>query len=236
MKRITFATIRRRNQLTSFLVFLVLVVLMLVSMRLNPWYQIPIEWYFIPVLGLVGSFLLPAFAGRHYCGQYCPTGFIADSMNTHNRAGSFLKSRSLRKLFVGLLVGIFVVSFLPWNMSLPGSMTTTYWNAVLNKLWVLWLLCPFAIALPTVVALGLTKGGRTWCNYLCPWGAIGVALGSEQLVIANPCTDCQACVQVCPQPEVLMNVVGSGGAVDKNCLLCLRCADACPTEGAIVLK
>ncbi|HEY3366189.1 MAG TPA: 4Fe-4S binding protein [Symbiobacteriaceae bacterium] len=236
MRRITFATIRRRNQLTSFLVFLVLVVLMFLSMRLNPWYRIPIEWYFIPVLGLVGSILLPAFFGRHYCGQYCPTGFIADSMNTTNRAGSFLKSRSLRKFFVSLLLGIFVLALVPWNMGLPASMTVTYWHAVMNKLWILWILCPFAIALPTVVALGLTKGGRTWCNYLCPWGAIGVAFGSEQLVVTDGCTDCQACVQVCPQPEVLVGAVGNGGTVDKNCLLCLRCVDACPTEGTIRLK
>lgn len=236
MKPITHGLVRRRNQTISFLIFLVLVVLMVLTLRENPWYQIPVEWYFIPVLGLVGAILLPAFTGRHYCGQYCPTGFIADSMDLRNRAGEFLKSRRLRVVFVLLLVGIFVVAFLPWNMGLPQRMTETYWQAVMNKLWILWLLCPFGIALPLVVALGLTKGGRTWCNYACPWGAIGVALGSPQLVVTDKCLDCGACTEVCPQPEVLAPVLGQGGEVDKNCLVCLRCVDACPQSGAILLK
>lgn len=235
-KSIKFATIRRRNQFTSFLIFLILAILMFLSMISNPWYKIPIEWYFIPVLGLVGAFILPASTGRHYCGQYCPTGFIADSMDTKNRAGSLLKSRKLRYLMVLLLAGIFVVAFLPWNMGLPSSMTATYWQSVMSKLWILWVACPFAIALPTVVVLGLTKGGRTWCNYICPWGAIGTALGSEQLVVTDSCTNCQACVNVCPQPEVISPVIGDGGVVDKNCLLCMRCVDACPQDAITLVK
>lgn len=235
MSKIKFKTIRRRNQLISFLVFFSLVILMFITFISNPWYKIPVEWYFIPVLGLVGSILLPAFSGRHYCGQYCPTGFIADSMNTRSRAGAILKSRKLRYLFVSLLISIFVIAFIPWKMGLPTHMTETYWDAVINKLWILWIICPFTIALPLVVILGLSKGGRTWCNYLCPWGAIAATFSREQLVVEDDCTDCKACIEVCPQPEVISPVLGTGGVVDKNCLLCLRCVDTCPAD-AITLK
>ena len=233
--KITFSLIRRRNQLLSFLVFLVLTILMFITMITNPWYKIPINWYFIPVLGIISSFLVPAFIGRHYCGQYCPTGFICDSMPAKNRAGAFLKSRLIQKMFLFLFIGIFLVSFLPWNMGLPESMTQTYWHAVLNKLWILWVACPFAIALPLVMIFGLTKGGRTWCNYMCPWGAIGTKLGKGQLSVSDKCTNCNSCSSVCPQPEVLLPALGKGGDVDKNCLLCLRCVDTCP-HGAICLK
>jgi polyferredoxin len=227
---IKFKVIRRRNQTVSFLVFLFLTVIMFATLIANPWYKIPVEWYFIPVLGLVGSFVLPAFSGRHYCGQYCPTGFLADSMPLKNKAGNFIKSKVFQWLMVFLLIGIFAVSFSPWKMGLSESMTATYWDAVLNKLWILWLICPFAIALPTVVLLGLSKGGRTWCNYMCPWGAIATRFGKSQLHINDNCTNCRSCIDSCSQPEILEPVIGKGGEIDKSCLVCLSCVDACEED------
>lgn len=233
MARIRFADIRRRNQLTSFLVFTVLVLVLLASLLDNPWYRAPLEWYFIPVLGLVGAFLLPAAFGRHYCGQYCPTSFIADGINPVDRAGAFLKTRALRKLFLLLFVAIFLVTFIPWRMGLPASVASTYWQAVFAKLWILWLVCPFAIAFPLILVLAFWKGGRTWCNYACPWGAIGVALGRPQLAVSAACTGCGSCLVACPQREVLAPAVATrGGDIERNCLTCLKCADVC-TSGAV---
>lgn len=228
MSKINFGSIRNRNQLTSFLLFWVLFIFMIFSFFDNPWYKAPVEWWFIPALGIVGSFILPAAFGRHYCGQYCPTSFIADRINPVNHAGKILKSRQLRKIFLVLFVGIFVVSFSPWKMGLPSTMTQTYWQSTFSKLWILWLACPFAIAFPLIFILGFWKGGRTWCNYICPWGAIGVFFGKHQLKVTSKCNSCQACTKVCSQPEVLMGAIGrEGGIIDKNCLTCLRCADVC---------
>lgn len=233
MARIRFGDVRRRNQLTSFLIFTALVVVLLASVVDNPWYRAPLEWYYIPVLGLVGAVLLPAAFGRHYCGQYCPTSFLADGINPVDRAGAFLKSRVLRKVFLLAFAAIFVVTFLPWRMGLPESIAGTYGQAVFAKLWILWLACPFAVAFPLILGLAFWKGGRTWCNYACPWGAIGVALGRPQLGLTAACTGCGACVHACSQPEVLAHAVAArGGAVDGNCLTCLKCADACPA-GAV---
>jgi polyferredoxin len=228
MSKINFSTIRRRNQFTSFLVFWVLFILLVLSFFQNPWYKAPIEWYFIPVLGIVGSFILPAAFGRHYCGQYCPTSYITDGINPVNRAGKILKSRQLRKVFISLFLGIFVISLSPWKMGLPDSMTQTYWQATFNKLWILWLVCPFGIAFPLIFVLGFWKGGRTWCNYICPWGAIGVMFGTPQLKVTDKCNACKACTSVCSQPEVLEEAVNNqGGTIDKNCLTCMKCVDTC---------
>ena len=118
------------------------------------------------------------------------------------------------------------------------EMTQSYWDATLNKLWILWIVCPFVIAFPLVLTLGFAKGGRTWCNYICPWGAIGVAVGGgrSQLEVTNRCDGCSECLKACSQPEVLVSAVNQrGGAVEKNCLFCLKCVDACSVDGAIKL-
>ncbi len=156
-KTINFGVIRRRNQALSFTVFSILLILLVLSLFNNPWYKIPLEWYFIPVLGLAGGIIAPLFFGRHYCGQYCPMGFIADGINPVNKAGRLLKSKKLRILFLILFIGLFVVAFLPWNMGLPASMTRTYWEATMNKLWILWVICPFGIALPLMLVWGLPE-------------------------------------------------------------------------------
>lgn len=231
MNIIPYKTIRRRNQTISFVVFLLLVVIMFTTLIANPWYKIPVEWYFIPVLGIVGSFILPAFTGRHYCGQYCPTGFLADSMPLKNKAGKILKSKQLQKVMIIMLLGIFVVSILPWDMGLPDNMTDTYWDATLNKLWILWLICPFAIALPSVILLGFSKGGRTWCNYICPWGAIATKFGKSQLKVNDNCTGCQECVSSCSQSEILISAIKNKTEIHKSCLVCLSCVDNCMNNG-----
>lgn len=236
MSKITFSKIRRRNQFISFMVFFTLVVMLFLSLIPNPWYQIPINWYFIPVLGLVGAFIVPRFMGRHYCGQYCPSGFISDSLKHTNKAGKIIKSGVFRYVFLALFVALFVVSFSSWNMFLPESMTETYWQATFNKLWILWVLCPFVIALPLIVVVGHFKGGRTWCNYMCPWATIGVTLGKQQLKITDSCVECRTCQTVCSQPEVLESSIGTGGTIDKNCLVCLSCVDACESDAIEFIK
>jgi len=116
---------------------------------------------------------------------------------------------------VALFIGIFAVSFSGWDMWLPPSMTETYWEAAISKLWVLWPVCPFLIAMPLIIGLGLTKG-RTWCNYICPWAEIGVRLGGRALMVTDDCTGCGQCLEVSPQPEVIAPVTGKGGGSGRQ--------------------
>lgn len=105
------------------------------------------------------------------------------------------------------------------------------------------------IALWLVVGGLFMKGGRGWCNFLCPIGsvqnlfyAMGSRLGFTFKLKYTPekCKSCFNCVQVCPMRAVTPATEGSwnthgGSGVTINqhsCITCNQCVAAC-SHGAL---
>jgi ferredoxin-type protein NapH len=82
------------------------------------------------------------------------------------------------------------------------------------------------------------KGGRGWCLYGCPLGALanlahwlGAKLGLSRKVVHKPskCHGCRACEKVCPTWAIW----GHDRVVEVNrhtCNVCLECTKVCPSE------
>jgi polyferredoxin len=92
------------------------------------------------------------------------------------------------------------------------------------------------VNLGLVVGLGfLAKGGRAYCNLLCPVGALdalanraGMRLGKRVRVEAGRCNACGACAKVCPTWAI---DVGEEARIDPlACLPCRECEGVCPEE------
>lgn len=103
------------------------------------------------------------------------------------------------------------------------------------------------IALWLVLGGLFMKGGRGWCNFLCPIGAvqnlaygIGARLGFtfKLRYIPEKCKSCPNCVEVCPMRAISLAgdgqwKAGRGNGVIVNqhsCITCNQCIAACPHD------
>lgn len=90
-----------------------------------------------------------------------------------------------------------------------------------------------------VIVLGIfTKGGRGFCNFLCPVGAlsnlswmIGNKLKIAKILKINKekCIHCNLCVRSCPMDAI--SVKNGAQKIElENCILCNDCKDVCPVD------
>lgn len=93
------------------------------------------------------------------------------------------------------------------------------------------------INLGLVAVLGfMAKGGRAYCNLLCPVGALdalsnrfGMKFGKRMAVDAGKCTGCNACTKVCPTWSIQMR--GKKAEIDQlSCMPCGECGKVCAKE------
>jgi formate hydrogenlyase subunit 6/NADH:ubiquinone oxidoreductase subunit I len=94
----------------------------------------------------------------------------------------------------------------------------------------------------TVLALAYR---RFWCR-ICPLGALTALFSSftpfKQVALtkleknAEKCTKCGVCKRVCPTQATDMYEKKGGDVTESRCILCARCVEMCPYEGALSLK
>jgi polyferredoxin len=170
------------------------------------------------------------FLGRYLCGFACPVGSL-------NRLSEWFRWRH-RKSRAGRVRGAL------WVLA-----TCSLLAAITFSFWVDWRVfregSPPAVALAGTflggMALGLYVGisrlGLRFCRELCPSGVYFAVLGPETttgIEFAHPenCTDCQACIKVCPMdlaPKDMLAPPRAGQGFYPDGLsqhaLCIRCGD-----------
>jgi tetratricopeptide (TPR) repeat protein/NAD-dependent dihydropyrimidine dehydrogenase PreA subunit len=100
--------------------------------------------------------------------------------------------------------------------NLPGPAVTAF----------TFLICGFAIV--------YLLGSRTFCTYVCPYGAVfGLAdrLAPGRIRVTDACTQCGTCTAVCTSGiRVHEEVKQHGMIVNSSCLKDLNCVAACPSD------
>jgi ferredoxin-type protein NapH len=86
---------------------------------------------------------------------------------------------------------------------------------------------------------------RFWCR-ICPLGALTALFSSftpfKQIALtklqkdAEKCTKCGVCKRVCPTQATDMYEKKGGDVTESRCMLCVRCVEMCPYEGALAVK
>lgn len=194
---------------------------------------------------VVAILLTTLFLGRYWCSHLCPVGGATE-------LGGRLLPRFLKIDYSGIPAAPVRYGYLAVYLAAPligiGSLCCSYCNfATIPRLFgapfveadmVYFFRTAGLINLGLMVALGfLARGGRAYCNFLCPIGALDALVsrfrgrfGKRMQVTDERCTGCGQCRTVCPTWAI---EVGERATIDQlSCMPCRECEKACP-EGAI---
>jgi Fe-S-cluster-containing hydrogenase component 2 len=91
-----------------------------------------------------------------------------------------------------------------------------------------------------ILVLGfMARGGRAYCNFFCPIGALdalsnrfGLRLGKRFHILEHRCTGCGECRKVCPTWAI--NLSAENKSIDQlSCIPCGACQQVCPEQAVI---
>ena len=198
---------------------------------------------------LVFGFLISTFfLGRYGCSHLCPVGGTIELGSRF--VPRFLKIDFSKIPAPAFRYGYLSVYFLTAAMGI-GSLCCNYCNfATIPRLFG----APFSSAdmayflrtaglinLGLVILVGfLAKGGRAYCNLICPIGALdalsnrlGATWGKRVSVSAQKCNGCGKCKDICPTWAI--DITEMARINQFSCMPCRMCETICPT-GAITYK
>ncbi len=190
------------------------------------------------VLGILASTF---FLGRLWCSHLCPVGGATE-------LGSRLVPKKFKIPLDAVPAPAVRYGYLSAYLLLPalglGSLCCSYCNfATVPRLFgaafsqadmAFFFRSAGLVNLGLLVGLGfLTRGGRGYCNLLCPIGALdslanrlGDKFGRRMRVDASRCNGCGQCREVCPVWAV---EVGEQARINQfSCVPCGMCRTACP--------
>lgn len=204
---------------------------------------------FIGVLLVLSILISTFFLGRWWCSHLCPIGGATE-------LGSRLIPQRMKINFSSVPAPPVRYGYLAAYLIAPaigiGSLCCSYCNfaTVPRFFGALFTPADMAYFFRTygIINLGLlfllgffARGGRAYCNFLCPVGAIdsivnrlGKRFGRRMEISAPHCNGCGVCQPACPTWAISLDAGEDKRAkIDQlSCMTCGECSRIC-TEGAI---
>lgn len=182
--------------------------------------------------------------GPLYCGKLCPAGALPEWLSrlvpkrfqidwpNHVRVTP-IRYGFLAGFFITPVVGM--VEHCSYCNFFVFDMLVTFLYSGRMPLYSVSLIATFAL---WFVLLGLfTRGGRGFCNFLCPVGAFSSLVYSlgrrgpisfRMKVSQDTCIGCRKCHSVCPMRTI--EVSGKATINTSRCIVCGACKEMCPTK------
>lgn len=226
-------------------------------------FRMPIDWIFSGRIYYIFSYpemFLFIFAvlitslilGPVFCGWLCPVGAFSEAISRiiplPNKYRIQIKDPKItRAIRYGFLTGFIMISILIL-LGFSGRFTAICcWycaslvlqqiiNGIINPIELEYWFSGSIIVLIFWLIIGgiFTVGGRGWCLFFCPLGAlsgiihkIGSKLGFYRTIrIEGKCINCGKCISVCP-----MQAIDSNFSIERTlCINCKECISRCPNK------
>lgn len=196
------------------------------------------------VILLVATVLLVILFRRVFCGWICPLGAMQEFFAFIGRRAGWHRSLHGSKLDAGLrplkyvvLVAILALTwhtgqlvFRPYDPWTSYAHVSAGWGELTDEF-------PIGSIILVLLLVGSLVVERTYCRYLCPFGAFLGAISRRGIVRVvrndHTCIHCHRCDAVCPVdiPVEALPQVTTG-----ECLSCGKCVNACPIPSALNLE
>ena len=194
----------------------------------------------------LGILLIAAFfLGPVFCGRLCPAGAFTEYLSKllpERLQIDWIKYTEIAPIRYGMLAGFCLVPFF------GGILACAYCNFFLFDLLANYYSRGYFISLSSsllltsilwLVVFGIfTKGGRGYCNFLCPVGAVQnlvhyfsskLPFVSRMQVDKEKCIGCRRCVHNCPMRAITLHEERAEISL-HNCIACGQCAHDCPVK------
>ena len=217
-------------------------------------FRIQVEHLFDGLLPLFGPVFLLSFIillltsilwGPIYCGIFCPAGAVTEYLSRlipdkyQINWSSYVDITAMR---YGMLLAYVILPFL------NTALACAYCNFYIFDLLVNYIFWGYLVSLTSsmwitlilwLVVFGLlTKGGRGFCLFLCPVGAVqnlvsalteGLPWAKRVRIREQHCVGCSRCTQYCPMEAI--NMVEKKAVLNPHqCIGCRECMEHCPTK------
>lgn len=202
--------------------------------------QDPVTLFFCILLVITSLLLGPVF-----CGGLCPTGAFGEALSSlvpEKYQLNWHKLVPVLPLRYGFFAGFLFSSVL--GIGKPCIYCNYYSLELFVKSILLGRLATTATALVATffvafILLGMwTKGGRGYCNLLCPVGTASMllhALGDYlpcsmgMRVKQNTCIGCGSCARACPMQAIALENKKAKINI-QHCITCGKCQQLCPKK------
>jgi ferredoxin-type protein NapH len=166
------------------------------------------------------------FAGRGFCGWFCPFGTLNDLLSFRKVRISKTFSFGKFAVLVGTIVATWYFADTMFCKLCPAASIEA--SIPYLGLGVATVNPPFLVHMATLGAtlVGMVLISRFWCRYLCPMGGL-LALFNRISFLhlrldEDRCSRCGACASSCP-----MGLEPHLDHDDHNCIKCGECVDGC---------
>jgi len=187
------------------------------------------------------------FFGRAFCAYGCQWGAAQEVLgDTIPKQLDPAKKKNRRKIkYVLFIIWIVFVALGPiLNLGYQYGFNPFYptpedptglisWNEFAIGLMIFY----FGIIGSVAILFTIIGGKRSFCNYACPMGVLGVIGTKIKNALKYPslhleadtekCTNCKQCSKVCEMGLDVNELVQSGNMYDPDCILCGSCISNC---------